>query len=55
VRRGDHVLVVNFNDHEAVVPLDGSASEVIVGTDVSGTRVESRGVRLPAMAGALVK
>jgi maltooligosyltrehalose trehalohydrolase len=55
VRRGDQVLVVNFNDHEAVVPLDGDAGEVVVGTHEDQTRVEERGVRLPAMAGALVK
>jgi maltooligosyltrehalose trehalohydrolase len=55
VQRGDQVLVVNFNDEEATVPLDAPASEVIVATDVAGTHVEGRGVRLPAMAGALVK
>jgi maltooligosyltrehalose trehalohydrolase len=55
VRRGDQVLVVNFNDHEAVVPLDGEAGEIVVGTHEDQTRVEERGVRLPAMAGALVK
>jgi maltooligosyltrehalose trehalohydrolase len=55
VRRGDQVLVANFGASEAVVPLEVPASEVIVGTHTVATAVEPDGVRLPAMAGALVK
>jgi maltooligosyltrehalose trehalohydrolase len=55
VRRGDQVLVVNFNDHEAVIPTEAPASEVLVGTAVAATHFERDGVRLPAMSGALVR
>src|SRR4051812_16897136 len=55
VRRGDQVMVANFNDHEVLVPLDAEASEVVVATHGGGTAVEPSGVRLPAMAGALVR
>jgi len=55
VRRGDHVLVANFHSQETTVPLDSPATEVLVGTHLSATQVSGRGVRLPAMAGALVR
>jgi maltooligosyltrehalose trehalohydrolase len=55
VRRGDQVLVANFAPEAAVVPLEDAADEVIVATHPGDTRLQARGVRLPALAGALVK
>jgi maltooligosyltrehalose trehalohydrolase len=55
VRRGDQVMVANFNEDEAVVPVEEPASEILVGTHVRDTHVEARAVRLPALAGALVR
>jgi maltooligosyltrehalose trehalohydrolase len=55
VRRGDQTLVANFGADEVVVPLEAPASEVIVGTHTRATHLEPRGVRLPPLAGALVK
>ncbi len=56
VRRGDQVLVANFNDHQEItVPLDAPAREILVGTHIDDTHVTAQGVRLPALAGALVR
>jgi maltooligosyltrehalose trehalohydrolase len=55
VRRGDQVLVANFNDTEAEVPLEAPASEVVVATHGADTHLQPRGVRLPPLAGALVR
>jgi maltooligosyltrehalose trehalohydrolase len=55
VRRGDQVLVANFGDAEAEVPLEVPASEVIVATHEAGTELTGSGVRLPALAGVLVR
>ncbi|MGI8622313.1 MAG: malto-oligosyltrehalose trehalohydrolase [Solirubrobacteraceae bacterium] len=54
VRRGDQVLVANFNPQETTVPLDSPATDVLVATHPAGTHVSARGVRLPGLAGALV-
>jgi maltooligosyltrehalose trehalohydrolase len=53
VRRGDQTLVANFGTEDALVPLDAPATDVLVATHPA--QLEARGVRLPPLAGALVK
>jgi hypothetical protein len=55
VRRGDRVLVANFNPQETTVPLDSPAAAVLVATHPGDTSLTSQGIRLPALAGALVR
>jgi maltooligosyltrehalose trehalohydrolase len=55
VRRGDQALVANFGAEAADVPLDAPASEVVVATHAADTRVQGTTVRLPPLAGALVR
>ncbi|MEA2292977.1 MAG: maltooligosyltrehalose trehalohydrolase [Solirubrobacteraceae bacterium] len=55
VRRGDQVMVANFGAEAVTVPLEAPPTEVVVGTHVADTQLEARGVRLPPLAGALVR
>ncbi len=54
VRRGDHLLVMNFGDVSAHVPTPG-AQRIVLATHHRGVELKNDAVRLPPLAGALVR
>jgi maltooligosyltrehalose trehalohydrolase len=52
VRRGEHLLAMNFADAERVVPL--TSTRIVLGTD-DGITLAHGAVTLPPMAGALLR
>lgn len=54
VRRGDYTMLMNFADHEQVVPGEGARSLVLATHDGVALRPDGH-LMLPALAGALVQ